>query len=161
MSEHQRHTAFLKRLVSFGDTQDCMELVERIQNAERDERSVRRKMSGLLLLVLLAGIGMGYMKLFVPDHLIYTWHVLVRVFSVLALGSVIGLFFFGACWCWCRKVLNGLRDEARRLVQPILEAKLGADGLGSHTQHLRKEDLNNVQSVDFKGSEKDVWLKAA
>lgn len=98
MSEHQRHTAFLKRLVSFGDTPDCRELLERIQNAERDERSVRRKISGLILLVLLSIIGFGYVKLFAPDHFFYAWPVLVRVFSVLSLGAVIGLVFFTGFW---------------------------------------------------------------
>jgi hypothetical protein len=155
MSEHQRHTAFLKRLVSFGDTRDCKELLERIQNAERDERSVRRKISGLILLVLLSIIGFGYVKLFAPDHFFYAWPVLVRLFSVLSLGAVIGLVFFTGFWCWCRAVLNGLRDEARRLVQPILEQKLETEGLGSHTQHLQKSDVVGSEH------EEQVWLKAA
>jgi hypothetical protein len=162
MSEHQRHTAFLKRLVSYGDTPACKNLVERLANAERDERSVRRKMSGLIALTLISLIGLGYLKLFVPDHYVYTWHVLVRIFSVLGLGSVIGLATFAGCWFWCRKLLNSLRDEARSLVQPVLEEKLGAEGLGSHTQHLVKDEHNMVRPA-FKESSSDtsIWLKAA
>src|SRR5437867_4053590 len=64
MSEHQRDTAFLTRIISYDDTPERRDLAEKISRVQRDELCVRRAAWLMALFASLATAGVCYAAVF-------------------------------------------------------------------------------------------------
>jgi hypothetical protein len=129
MSEHQRETEFLRRCLLYDDTAERHELEERLTQAQRDERCVRRAVWLMVLLTAGAGAGLCYSALFQADYpqdiSQLTQPFLSKVFCALGLGSLICLTAFVGLGAIYRKELDQRREECRRLATRFLESNLG------------------------------------
>jgi hypothetical protein len=125
MTEHHRETAFLKRLIRYDDTDARCRLEEQINQAERDERCVRVAVCLVGLVAGLAVSGLCYSALFLPDFPQNKSQVVVKLFCALGLGSLICLVAFLGAWLSYRRQLNRRREDARKFVVALLDARFG------------------------------------
>src|SRR5262245_16278570 len=98
MSEHQRNTEFLTRLISYDDTPERRGLAGNMARLQRDARCVRRAVWLMVLLASLATAGLCYGAIFLIGSMNvsqFTSHLVIRIFSVMGLGSIICFVTFG------------------------------------------------------------------
>ena len=131
LSEHEREVSFLRYLMLYGDTNECMEQEEKITHAERNEHCARRAVKLMVVLTGLSLLGLGYAALLLEDFPPNTSQFLTRIFCALGLASLTSLLAFVALWLISRGELNEHREGCRRLVTKIVESRLGKPGRGS------------------------------
>ncbi len=124
MSERQKQLNFLKWLMEIGNTDLCRDLQQRLQKAEHDELSVRRKICLAIVMGVISIAGFLYIALFVPGSFEYSPPVLVKLFSVMGLAAVICVGVFFVCFLWYRALVNHVQRESRQVVQALLESRL-------------------------------------
>ena len=129
MSDHQRHTAFLRQCLLYDDSKERHQLEARITQAQRDERCVRRAVWLMALLTGLSMAGLCYATVFLSHHpqdvSQFITPFVVRVLCALGLGSSICMLVFMGVGVVCRKELDQSREECRLLATKLLEARLG------------------------------------
>lgn len=125
MSERQRDTAFLRKVIRYDDTAERHKLEEGIALDQRNERCIRRAICVVGLLSALALAGLCYLAIFLPDFFRNKSHLAIKVFAALGLGSLICLPVFLSYWGICRRKLGARRDECRRLATRLLESLMG------------------------------------
>jgi hypothetical protein len=128
MSEHQRHTAFLRHCIRYEDTAERKQLEESISQIQHDERSVRRAVWLMVLLMALAMAGLCYSVVFLDDYpqrtSQFVTRSIVKVFCALGLGSLISLMAFVGLGAVYRKRLDRRREECRKLAMVFFESRL-------------------------------------
>src|SRR5689334_7275976 len=124
MSEHERETAFLRRIITFDDTDERHKLERRMGEVQRDERCVKRIAWLMALLGGLGLAGLAYGTLFAERFSYGDSRVVWEILCILGLASVISLVVLACFLIGCRQKLNGLREECRRLVTKLLESRL-------------------------------------
>jgi hypothetical protein len=122
---HEKEVSFLRHLMLYGDTNDCVELEKKIAHAERNERCARRAVWLMMALTGLSLVGLGYDALLLEDFPPNTSQFLTRIFCALGLASLVSLLAFAAFWLISRGELDEHRERCRRLVTKIVEARLG------------------------------------
>jgi hypothetical protein len=120
MSEHQKHTVFLRHLIQSEDTEECRQLQARLSKAEEDERVVRCAIALVGLLTALAIAGLVYSAVLMQDFPHNKSQLAFKVFLALGLASFICLVTFTGVWIRCRGILSRLHDECRELVSSAL-----------------------------------------
>jgi len=124
MTERDRQTDFLMRLMVFTDSRAQPDLQARIQQAQHDESCIR---FALILVSFIGGFalcGLGYCSVLHPEFFDSTAPTLVKIFCAIGLGSLICLLVFLGCWLWYRKASNRVYGECRRLVIEGINARL-------------------------------------
>ena len=131
MSEHQKETAFLRRLISYGDNAQWRELDNRIRQLERDELCLRRAVWIMGLCAALAAAGLCYSVVFLFDHTMnatqFMTQTVIKVLSAVALGSLGCAFAFRGLAIFYRKDLDQHREQCRRLAMELIESRLGIE----------------------------------
>ena len=129
MSEHQRETAFLRRVILYDDSAERHKLEGRITQIQREERCVRRAVWLMVLLAALAAAGLGCCAILYPDYPENTSRFMTRfgskAFGALGLGALICLPAFLGLGLRYRKQMDEWREECRRLATNLLESRLG------------------------------------
>jgi hypothetical protein len=129
MSEQQRETAFLRRVILYDDTAERHKLEEGITQTQRDERCVRRAVLLMVLLTALAAAGLCYAAVFQEHHpqnmSQFITPFIVKVLCALGVGALICMLAFGGLGVVYRKELEHRREECRRLTTKLLESRLG------------------------------------
>src|SRR5690349_20652610 len=124
MTERDKQTEFLMRLMVLTDSQTHGELHSRIEQAHHDEKCIR---FALILVALIGGFavsGLAYCSVLHPEFFDSTAPTLVKIFCAVALGSLICLIVFFCCWWWYRNTSNRVHAECRRLVVDAINARL-------------------------------------
>ena len=125
MSEHQKHTEFLRQCIRYDDSARRHELVDEIARIQRDARCVWRAVWFVAMLTALAVAALGYGTLLV-DHFPYnTPQFIVNSICALGLGSLISLVAFVGLGMVYRRRLDRHREECRERVAKLLESRLG------------------------------------
>jgi hypothetical protein len=129
MSERERQTGFLARIIAYDDTAERETLEARMCETRKNEKCVRRAACLMLLSTALALAGLVYVIIFAADFPLDVVQLLTRLsikaLSVVALGSLICAVAFVALGLLYRREFNRHREECRRLGVKILEARLG------------------------------------
>jgi hypothetical protein len=129
MSEHDRDTEFVTRIIGYVDTSERQTLEERMGKTRRDERCVRRAAYLMLLFAGLAIAGLFYSVIFAADFPLDVTQLLTRLvvkaLSAVALSSLTCAVAFIALGLLYRREVNRHREECRRLSIKLLEARLG------------------------------------
>jgi hypothetical protein len=129
MSEHERETDFVVRIIAYDDTAERETLQARMYEMGKNERCVRRAAGLMLLSTALAVAGLVYLIIFAADFPLDVAQLLTRLsakaLGVVALGSLICAVTFVALGLLYRREFNRHREECRRLGVKILEARLG------------------------------------
>lgn len=128
MSEQQRDTAFLTRLISYDDSAERHRLAARIARLQSDERCVRRAAWLMALFAGLATCGICYAAVFLihPMNLLqFMEQFTIKVLCAIALGSSMCLLAFLGLSALYRLELARHREECRSLAMRMMEARLG------------------------------------
>ena len=125
MSEHERHTEFLRQCLLYDESDARQKLEKGITQIQRDARCVRRAVWLMALLSALAVTGLSYGVLLVDNFLYNTPKFIINFIAALGFGSLISLLAFVGLGRVYRMKLDRRRDECRHLVTRLLESRLG------------------------------------
>jgi hypothetical protein len=125
MSEHQRHTEFLRRCILYDESARRHELVEGIARIQCDARCVRRAAWLMAILTALTVAGFGYGTVLVDNFPYNAPQFIVNLIYALGLGSLISLLAFAGLGMVYRRQLDQRREECRQRVARLLESRLG------------------------------------
>ena len=130
MSEHQKDTEFLRRIIVYDDAEEHHELEKKIAQVQRDERCVQRAALAAVLFTLAAMVGLAYTAIFQENFPYNQSQLVVTVLCDLGLASLICLVAFAVLLMVYRNRLNRLRDECRHLVTRLVEFHVGKSKSG-------------------------------
>ena len=125
MSEHEKHTEFLRHCLRYGDSDEHQALEKQITQIQRDERCVQRAMWLMALLTALAVAILGYPAILVENFPYNTPQFTLNLVCALGLASLICLLVFMGLGRVYRRKLDRRREESRQLVTKLLASRLG------------------------------------
>lgn len=125
MSEHQKHTEFLRRCILYDESARRQELAEGISQIQRDMRCVRRAVWLMAMVTALVVAGLGYGVIFGDDFPHNLPPFIINIIWGVGLGSLISILGFIGLGMIYRTKLNQQREECRQLVTRLLESRLG------------------------------------
>jgi hypothetical protein len=125
MSEHQKHTEFLRQCILYDECDRRQKLVEEIAQIQRDARCVRRAVWLMAILIALIVAGLGY-EIILVDNFPYNMpQFIFNIICGLGLGLLISLLAFMVLGMVYRMKLHQQWEECRQLVAKLLESRLG------------------------------------
>ena len=124
IKEHERQLVFLQTLILLAEPAEGQRLVERLQKAEREERSIRRAIYLMVLIAALSFSILCYAAVLLPEFFTRASSTAL-VFSGGCVGSLISLAVFLFFWFWYRQTSHPLHEECRRFVVRGMETRLG------------------------------------
>jgi uncharacterized membrane protein len=124
MSEHQKDTDFLRRIIAYGDSEEHRELDGKIAQVQRDERCVKRVALAAALFTLTALVGLAYTAIFDESFPYNQSRLLVTILCDVGLASLICVVGFVVLLMVYRMRLNELREECRHSVKRLIEFHL-------------------------------------
>src|SRR5580704_19560190 len=116
MTEHERHTEFLRECILYEESDERQELVKGITRVQREARCVRRAAWLMAILIALVAACFGYGTIFVKDFPDGAPQFLMNLIYALGLGSLISLLAFVGLGVVYRFKLNQRREECRQRV---------------------------------------------
>ena len=125
MSEHQKHTEFLRHCLRYGESTEHQKLEEGITRVQRDARCVRRAAWLMAILTALVVAGLGYGTVLVANFPYNAPPFIVNLIYAVGLGSLISLVVFAGLGMVYRWKLDQRREECRQRVASLLESRLG------------------------------------
>ena len=125
MSDHQKHTEFLRECIRYDESARRQELMTEIVRIQCDARCVRRAVWLMAMLAALALLGLGYGTILVDNFPYNTPQFIVNLVWALGLGALISLVAFMGLGMVYRWKLNQRREECRQRVARLLESRLG------------------------------------
>jgi hypothetical protein len=125
MSEHQKHTEFLRECLLYDDSAGHQELDKGIIQIQRDARCVWRAVWLMAMLTALSVAGLGYGAVLVDGFPYNTQPFVIDIICALGMGSLICLVVLVSLGMIYRMRLDQRREECRQLVTRLLESRLG------------------------------------
>lgn len=125
MSEHEKHTEFLRQCILYDESARRHELVKGIARIQCDLRCVRRAVWLMAILTALVLAGLGYGTVLVDNFPYNLPQFIVNLIWALGLGSLISLLAFLVLGMLYRNKLDQHREECRQRVAKLLESRLG------------------------------------
>jgi hypothetical protein len=125
MSEHQKHTEFLRQCILYEDSAGRHELEKGIVQIQRDARCVWRAAWLMAILIAFVVAGLGYGEVLADNFLYDTQPFLINLICALGVGSIICLVVLVGLGLIYRMKLDQRREECRQLVAKLLESRLG------------------------------------
>jgi len=125
MSEHQKHTEFLRQCILYDESARRQKLVDGICQIQRDARCVRRAVWLMAMLIALVVAGLGYEIILVDNFPYNLPQIIINIVCGLGVGSLISLLAFMGLGLVYRLKLDQRREECRQLVASLLESRLG------------------------------------
>jgi len=125
MSDHQRHTEFLRHCIRYDESARRQELMEEIARIQLDARCVRRAVWLMAMLAALVVFGLGYGVILVSNFPNDIPQFILNVFNVLAVSWLICILAFTGLGMVYRWKLDRRREECRHIVTRLLESRLG------------------------------------
>ena len=161
MSEHERQTDFVIRIIAYDDTAEREALQARMYEAGKNERCVRRAACLMLFSTALAVAGLVYVVIFATDFPLditqLLTHLSAKALGVVALGSLICAVAFVALGLLYRREFNRHREECRRLGVKILEARLGQPQRPANNGHAQPQPA----VIEIKGADERKAAQSA
>jgi uncharacterized integral membrane protein len=125
MSEHQKHTMFLRQCILYDESAGRQELDEGIIQIQRNACCVQRAAWLMVILIALAVAGFGYGEVLVENFPYNSQQPIIDIICALGVGSLISLLAFVGLGMVYRRKLDQRREECRELVARLLESRLG------------------------------------
>ena len=123
MSEYRKQAEFLRSLLEYDESPESQLLRERLTVAERNEYCLYSACRLVGMVGLLGFSGLGYSAVLLPSFFDNSSHFLIQLCSALGLGSALCLAVFVGLWLWYRGTSNKVREECRRSVSKLIEAR--------------------------------------
>ena len=125
MSEHQKHTEFLRHCLRYCDSTEYQALDKEITQIQQDERCVQRAVWLMAGLTALAVAGLGYPAILMENFPDNAPQIIVNLCCALGVASLICLVVFAGLGMVYRNKLDQRREECRQLVTKLLASRLG------------------------------------
>ncbi len=129
MSERERNTDFLKRMILFAHPDEHRKLEADISQVRRKQHCVQRAAQLMILFGLISAVALGYGAVLEENC--------PRFFTTficgLGLASPVCLAFFLVLLVNYRRELNRLLEECRQLIAKIMKDRLGRVGTTTFT----------------------------
>ena len=125
MSDHEKHTEFLRQCILYDESARRQELHQGITKIQRDARCVRRAAWLMAMLTALVVAGLGYEMILVDNFPYNLPQFIITVICALGMGSLTSLLAFMGLGMVYRMKLDRHREECRQLVARLLESRLG------------------------------------
>ena len=125
MSEHQKHTEFLRHCLRYGESAEHQALEEKIARIQRDARCVQRAVWLMGILTALVVAILGYPAILVENFPYSAPQFIVNLICAMGVASLICLLVFMGLGLAYRNKLNQRREESRLLVTKLLASRLG------------------------------------
>jgi hypothetical protein len=125
MSEHQKHTEFLRQCLLYDDSSERHQLEEKLTRIHRDLCCVKRAAWLMAILAALAMVGLVYPAILMQNFPYNMPQFIVNLVLALVVGSLISLLAFVGLWIVYRKKLDQRREECRQKVMRLLKSRLG------------------------------------
>jgi hypothetical protein len=125
MSEHEKHTEFLKQCIHYDESAGRQKLVAEIARIQCDMRCVQRAVWLMALLTALAVAALGYGADLVENFPYHAQQSIINLICGLGVGSLISFTAFVGLGMIYRWKLDQRREECRRMVTRLLESRLG------------------------------------
>jgi hypothetical protein len=116
MSEREKQIRFLKALACREASTEFETLQDKIHNAERHERCVRRMIFLVFVLMMLSVSSICYGTVFQPQYLRNTSQLMLKLPCSFGLASLMCLLGYTGYWFWHRAILNKLYAQCRQLI---------------------------------------------
>jgi hypothetical protein len=131
MSDHHKHTQFLRECIRYDESTRRRELMDEITRIQRDARCVRRAVWLMAILAALAMFGLGYGVILVNNFPNNIPQFILNIFNVLAVSWLVCILAFSGLGIIYRWKLDRRREECRQIVTRLLESRLGKN-LSTH-----------------------------
>ena len=125
MSEHQKHTEFLRHCLRYGESTEHQALEKEITRIQRDRRCVQRAVWLMAILTAFAVAGLGYPVILVENFPSNVPQFTLNLVCALGVASLICLLAFVGLGMAYRRKLDQRREECRQLVTKLLASRLG------------------------------------
>jgi hypothetical protein len=125
MSEHEKHTEFLRHCLRYGESTEHQALEEKITQIQRDVRCVQRAAWLMAILTALTVAILGYPAILEENFPYNAPQFIVNLICALGLASPICLLVFMGLGMVYRRKLDQRREESRQLVTRLLASRLG------------------------------------
>ena len=125
MSEHQKHTEFLRQCIRYDESAKRQELAEGISRIQYDMRCVQRAAWLMAILTALAVAGLVYPAILVENFPYNVPQFVVNLIFAVGLASLFCFLVFMGLGMVYRMKLDQRREECRQLVTNLLESRLG------------------------------------
>ena len=160
MSEHQKDTEFLRRIIVYDDTEEHRDLEKKIAGVQREERCLQRVALAAALFTLVAIVGLGYTAILEENFPYNQSQMVVTVLCDFGLASLICLVGFAVLLLVYRNRLNRLREECRHSVVRLIEVRMGkSQVVVLHDNHFGAGDRETTQnSTKVIGSPENLGL---
>ena len=149
MSEHQKHTEFLRHCLHYGESAEHQALDKIITQIQRDERCVRRAVWLMAILTALAVAGLGYPAILVENFPYTAPRFVVNLVCALGAASLICLLVFVGLGMAYRWKLDQRREECRLLVTKLLASRLGKPVAAPLQDNHAGERIDNALRVSL------------
>ena len=125
MSEHDKHTEFLRHCIHYDESIGRQKLAEEIARIQCNLRCVRRAVWLMSIVTALTAACLAYPAILVDNFPYNLPQFEVNLILALGLASLISLLAFAGLGIIYRRKLNQHREECRRRVAKLLESRLG------------------------------------
>lgn len=125
MSDHKKHTEFLRECIRYDGSARRQELMNEIVRIQGTARSVWRAAWLMAMLAVLAVAALGYGMILVASFPYNAPRSIVDLIYAVGLGSLISLLAFAVLGMIYRWRLDQKREECRQIVTRLLESRLG------------------------------------
>ena len=131
MSDHQRHTEFLRDCIRYDGSARRQELMNEIVRIQGAARCVWHAAWLMAMLAVLALAAFGYGTILVTNFPYNAPQSVVNLIYALGLGSLISLLTFAVLGMTYRWKLDQKREECRQIVTRLLESRLGGTAIAT------------------------------
>jgi hypothetical protein len=126
MREREKHIHFLKKLAQYEQDGSLHNIEDKIHKAEKEEKCVRSAAFLVALIGLASALGIGYSTIVLEDVFRNSTNTFIKLFSILALGSLICLVGYLGYWNRRRTLTNQLYEDARSQLLSLSETRIMA-----------------------------------
>lgn len=123
MSEHHRHTEFLKHCLRYDDSPEHQAMMEKLTRIQRELRIVQRASWLMGLLAALVVVSLTYPVILVHNFPYNMQRFIMNIFLALFMGLLISLVAFVGLEIILRKKMHRQREECRQLLMRLLAAR--------------------------------------
>jgi hypothetical protein len=149
MSEHQKHTDFLRQCLLYDDSSKRHLLEKGINQSQRDAHCVWRAVWLMAMLTALSVTGLGYGAVLVDNFPYSTQPFIINLICALGVGSLICLVVLVGLAMIYRAKLDRQREECRQLIARLLESRLGKPATAPR-QSMRENRVGKDDGVSIR-----------
>ena len=127
MSEHHKHTEFLKHCLRYDDSPERHEMMEKLGRLQRDVRIIYRACWVMGILLLLSLAAFGYATILMHDFSYQVQQSVMNIIVAFLVGLSISLLVFIVLGIIFHRKLHRQREACRQLLMRLFATRLAPE----------------------------------